>query len=306
MAASNAPGGSFVPQFDAPEQVAPPSANDSGEGSNLNDTWDGEWLLSPRSVSRHREAVEDELHAPAHPFSYTAQPLDPAFQRELDSFASADRKSGDEARADVDAEPSGNGPVDPMDQLALPPIVAEDNEAGGDANEPSFVVQARREAFWRSPAMRSLLFGCALILSALLAGQWALHERDTLAARFPETLPWLQTLCQTAGCSLAAPRHIQALVIDSSTLVRKQGQQYAFDLVLKNGDPMAVAMPALELSLTDSRDKEIARRVFLPQELPGTPTVVPASGSLSVSLSLSLSETDLGNMAGYRALVFYP
>ena len=73
-----------------------------------------------------------------------------------------------------------------------------------------------------------------------------------------------------------------------------------------DSDPIALAMPALELSLTDNADAVIARRVFLPQELPGAPATVPALGSVSISLRLSLSEGGVGAMTGYRALVFYP
>ena len=115
------------------------------------------------------------------------------------------------------------------------------------------------------------------------------------------------TIAATSGqkleCVISGNPQVNTKII---TLTRKLGHFYAFDLVVKNSEAMAVAMPALELSLTDSRDKEIARRVFLPEEMPGSPTVVPAKGSLSVSLRLSLAESDLGTMAGYRALVFYP
>jgi hypothetical protein len=192
------------------------------------------------------------------------------------------------------------------DPMWPPSQPGKDSGFVAERNEPTFVVQARREAFWRTPAMRAALFALAMGLSALLAAQWATFDRDQLAARHPSLEPALKQLCAVTGCSLSAPRRIEAVAIDSSTLTRKLGQFYSFDLVVKNSEPMAVAMPALELSLTDSRDKEIARRVFLPEEMPGTPVTVPANGSLSVSMRLSFAERDLGNMAGYRALVFYP
>ncbi|MNU04525.1 hypothetical protein D3C72_2489770 [compost metagenome] len=65
-------------------------------------------------------------------------------------------------------------------------------------------------------------------------------------------------------------------------------------------------MPALELSLTDTTDAVIARRVFLAEELPGAPVVLPAQGTQAVSLRLSLAEGGASAMTGYRALVFYP
>ncbi|WP_291009715.1 DUF3426 domain-containing protein [Hydrogenophaga sp.] len=173
-------------------------------------------------------------------------------------------------------------------------------------DEPEFVRQARRRAFWQSPAMRGVLLMVALLLAAALAGQWALHERDRLAAVQPELKPWLVRLCEPLGCEVQPVRDIDAIVIDSSTLVRRLGNFYSFDLVLKNTSSFALAVPALELSLTDTGDTVISRRVFLPEELPGVPTLLPAQGSVPVSLRLSLAVGDQLPMAGYRALIFYP
>ena len=96
------------------------------------------------------------------------------------------------------------------------------------------------------------------------------------------------------------------MVIDSSNLVRRLGNFYAFDVVIKNTADLPVALPALELSLTDTRDQVIARRVFMPAELPGAPALLAAQTSVPLSLRLSISDAGGVPMAGYRALVFYP
>ncbi len=173
-------------------------------------------------------------------------------------------------------------------------------------DEPGFVRQARRQAFWRSPAVRAALSVLALVLVGLMAAQWAVHERDQLAARHPPLVPLLTQMCAPLGCEIGPVRRIDAVVIDSSTLARRLGNFYAFDVVLKNNADTAVATPALELSLTDTRDQVIARRVFLPTELPGTPPQLPAQGTVPVSLRLAISDTGSLGMAGYRALLFYP
>ncbi len=96
------------------------------------------------------------------------------------------------------------------------------------------------------------------------------------------------------------------MVIDSTTLTRRLGDFYAFDLVLKNTSAVALAVPALELSLTDTANTVISRRVYLPGELPGVPPLLPPQATVSVSLRLSLVVGNELPMAGYRALVFYP
>ena len=287
------PGWDFASQFEEPEDETTASQLDG----RAEDAWDGDWLLSPRSVSEHREAVEKELQNEAPSKKYlnpvSSNPVSEAFERELGLFASVGQA--------VDGPASVR-----TDPPALEAFGAPDSGLDPEENEPAFVVQGRRDAFWRSPAMRAVLWVSILVLGAILALQWAYQERDQLAARHPAVMPWLQSYCEVAGCRLTAPRRIDAVAIDSSTLVRRLGQFYAFDLVVKNSDAMPVAMPALELSLTNGRNEAIARRVFLPKEMPGSPSVVPANGSLAVNMRLSLSEAELGDMAGYRALVFYP
>lgn len=198
----------------------------------------------------------------------------------------------------VVADPVGTEPVGSSPQPIANPEL--------QANEPSFVQQARRRAFWHSSGVRALLSVTALMLTLLLGLQFVLHERDALAAWQPRWAPALKQLCEPLGCEVAAVRRIDAIVIDSSTLVHRLGNFYSFDLVLQNTAPVALAVPALELSLTDTRDAVIARRVFLPEELPGAPALLPAKNAVTISLRLSLAVGESTPMAGYRALVFYP
>ena len=131
-------------------------------------------------------------------------------------------------------------------------------------------------------------------------------QRDRIAALRPDLRPTLQALCAPLGCRVEPLRLVQALSIDSTTLARRGNGRYALEVVLRNASLFELATPALELSLTDTRDQVISRRVFLPEEWPDAPEVLPAQGSLTVSFRLSLSVDEATPMAGYRALVFYP
>lgn len=204
------------------------------------------------------------------------------------------------AEPDADAVPDAPRPQEageldvPLNDLDAPELV------------PGFVRQAQRQAFWASRGVRAALSLLTLLLAVLLLGQWALRERDRLAAWQPDLQPLLQRVCAPLGCTVAPVRRIDAIVIDSTSLVRRVDNFYAFDLVLKNTASTALAVPALELSLTDISDEVIARRVFLPEEWPDAPALLPAHGSVNVSFRLSLVLGDATPMAGYRALVFYP
>lgn len=227
-------------------------------------------------------------------------PAEADFGTELQRFAAAKAAADGAVGAMVSKSPAG----------ATPALVAVPDDEVADAAEPEavpgFVRQARQRAFWQSPGVRVGMSLLVLLLGVLLAAQWALHERDRIAAWRPELQPLLQKACAPLGCRVGPMRNIEAIVIDSSALVRRLGSFHSFDLVLKNTSNMALALPALELSLTDTRDEVISRRVFLPEEWPDAPEVLPAQGSLTVSFRLSLAVGEATPMAGYRALVFYP
>ncbi len=246
----------------------------------------------------------------------TGEPSD--FHIELKRFAAGTGKTLESDSAAVPSSATVLSPASVSVPPAAPSALAvqqkkvdvaqtpDSQVAAALAPEPSFMRQARRRAFWRSPGVRALLTLVALLLSVVLAAQWALQERHRLAASHPDLQPLLASLCEPLGCTIGAVRDLQAVVIDSSSLTRRLGDFYSFDLVLKNTSAIALAVPALELSLTDTADTVISRRVFLPEELPGVPPLLPPQTTVPVSLRLSLPVGSDLPMAGYRALVFYP
>lgn len=301
-------GAEVEPEFDAvadePETAIMEDSEMSGEWGELEgsrrfqDSQDA-WLLPPpaqepeASASDANDSEESDFHTDLQRFAAgVGRTGEPEFE---------DSSNGIEAEVSAAAAAARGVPSTNSGAPDLGDSGLEDPQA-----VPGFVRQARRRAFWSSRGMRAMLGLLVLLLGALLAGQLALHERDRLAAARPDLQPWLQRACDALGCQLAPVRRIDAIVIDSTALVRRLGEFYSFDLVLKNTATMPLAIPALELSLTDTRDQVIARRVFLPQEWPDAPALLPAQGSVSVSLSLALALGDATPMAGYRALVFYP
>lgn len=206
--------------------------------------------------------------------------------------------------------PDGSIPVlaEPAEaQTALEqPVPADASPFDDPREEPGFVRRARLRAFWRSSGVRAVLGLLALVLAGLMLAQLALHHRDQLAATQPVLAPWLAKACESLGCSIAPVRRIDAVMIDSTALVRQLDGGYTFDIVLKNTAAMPLAMPALELTLTHLGDAVLARRVFLPSELAGAPGLLPAQASIPLSLRLSLAVAEVSSMEGYRALVFYP
>lgn len=173
-------------------------------------------------------------------------------------------------------------------------------------SELSFVRAARRRAFWRGRAPRGLMRLLAAGLVLALALQWVLLQRDRLAAAAPALKPWLSALCMPLGCRIAPPRQIESVAIEGSSFSRLGADAFRLSLSLRNSAATEVAMPSLELTLTDLQDQPVLRRVLHPADL-GAPPALAASGEWSASTALAVDEqAGAPRVAGYRLIAFYP
>lgn len=187
------------------------------------------------------------------------------------------------------------------------PDLDADSEAEPGLHEVSFVRKARRIDWGARPRVRAALLVAVPALAMLLALQIALHDRDRLAAAAPALRPWLAKLCEPLNCRVGPPRHIDAIAIDSSSFNKLRGDAYRLNVTLKNQAGVAVAMPALELTLTDVQDQAVVRRVLMPAELGPGASVIAAASEWSGSLALGVAANGAGvRIAGYRLLAFYP
>lgn len=205
-------------------------------------------------------------------------------------------------RADQDGAAPGDG------ELSLPPWAPEwaPTAVEPSAPEVSFVREARRQAFWRRPAQRALLILLVGALVLALGLQWTLQQRDRLAAAHPRLKPWLAALCVPLACRIGPPRQIEAVAIEGSSFSRLGPDAFRLSLSLRNSAATEVAMPSLELTLTDLQDQAVLRRVLHPAEL-GAPPALAASGEWSASTALAVdAQAGAPRVAGYRLIAFYP
>lgn len=195
----------------------------------------------------------------------------------------------------------------PAELLSLPPSLQGEESAPPPLEEPGFIRQARRQARWQHPAVRALLSVLLLALLVLLALQVAVQQRDRLAASEPALRPWLARLCSDIGCRIAPPRLIDAVAIDSSSFSKLRPDAYRLQVTLKNQGRIEVAMPSLELTLTDSEEQPVVRRVLAPADLGATrPALAPAT-EWSGSIAIGVADNSLASrISGYRLLAFYP
>ena len=197
------------------------------------------------------------------------------------------------------------------DEAALLP--SAEQEADGvlesmraDAHRPpEFLRHAELRARWRHPKVRLLLGGAALFLAATLSLQAAHHFRDTVAVKWPSTRSALQAWCSATNCSLQAPRRIEDITVESTTLARAGNPADAFRLSvnLRNHGALPLSVPSVDLKLTDGSGALIARRMLSPRDFGATVAALQPGSETSLQLLLS---TGNRGVAGYTVEVFYP
>lgn len=262
----------------------------------------GAALYPPLELPRKQSLIEPERggdFVDEHEISHTQK----------DSPGRGSDTSFDESLSPESLSRDGMGQTENLQDGAvgvIPRAQDEDDSPEGTsgADEVSFVRAAKRKAFWRRPLVRTGLGVIAMVLLCTLALQMVLQERDRIAAMDVRVRPWLQRLCEPLQCTLAPLRQISDVVIESSSFNKARGDSYQLVFVIKNRATLPLSMPAMELTLTDTQDQPVLRRVFLPQEM-GAPAELPALGEWTSSVAVVVT-TGGARVAGYRLLAFYP
>lgn len=159
--------------------------------------------------------------------------------------------------------------------------------------------------FYQEPS-RHTVWPFVLVLVLLLfalTGQLLFYFRSEVVQRLPD----LAGLFKLAEIDVPLPRKVDLVAIDSSDLQSDNARGlFVLQATLRNRASYVQAWPALELTLTDTSDTVVARRVmtaaeYLPPKI--SPESFPANGEVAVRLWIEAKEI---GAAGYRLYVFYP
>jgi predicted Zn finger-like uncharacterized protein len=147
----------------------------------------------------------------------------------------------------------------------------------------------------------------ALLVIALLA-QLAWWQRETVMVYFPRSQTLYAKACLTLGCQVTPPHDIDGLQVEPSDLRQIDGpHKLELKMPLRNRFNIALAYPAIELTLLDDRNNVAVRRVLWPQDYvpPGTQI---AAGLPAHTTQTMIVHLDTGNAvaSNFRVQIFYP
>ncbi len=205
------------------------------------------------------------------------------------------------------AEPAAMSPADTPDiaeddtatdrQAA---VDGADREVGFDAEDADFIEPPPRRWPWVVGGMLAL---------ALLAVQAAIMYRVELATLWPELRPLLVATCEPLACEVGLPAKVGLVGIEASDLHPDTAQRgrLALTATLKNRAPFAQQFPHLELTLTDTADKAIVRKVLGPEQYLPRGTAIANGMTPNADLTVAIT-IDAGELpaSGYRLYIFYP
>jgi predicted Zn finger-like uncharacterized protein len=175
-----------------------------------------------------------------------------------------------------------------------------------DLPVPEFLLKPEVE-----PRSRLLWGGLAFLAAAALAVQVVYRYRTEIAALAPGTRAGLAAACQLVHCELPLPRRPELMSIDSSDLQAdaRFDSMIVLNAVLRNRAPFAQDFPALELTLTDERDRPVVRKVLSPAQYLDPARLASRAQGLAPGNEVALRiNFDAGRVKaiGYRLYLFFP
>jgi len=213
--------------------------------------------------------------------------------------------------------------LDPPEAAQVPEAVQAPEAAQAPpaaAEEPAPRQRSSRSSFRAGPTItlpepprpkppaRAWAFGAAL-LALVLSTELAYAFRGNLAQRYPVLRPYMESVCNAAGCRVGWSREETLLKLEDSELLEVPGKpdEIALNARIRNLAGVAQEYPCIELTLTDLTGQAAVRRVLRPTDYLGRPTTgnetIAAGGELTVQLRL---ETPRIKATGYELLLFYP
>ena len=215
--------------------------------------------------------------------------------------AAAPVEAGPETQNDDQVDESLTATAADVDGVASEGAQAEEPEA------PQFLQQNDR----RPTRLSSALLGMGLLLlAATFLVQAALLYRSELIANWPAAKPAFTGLCRLLACTVGWPTRGDMLAVVGSELQAMPGTSLLeLTAVVRNRAEVTLALPAIEVTLTDTQSRTVARKIFAPVDYLAADSRakridegLDAGADLTIKLTFEARDV---NPAGFVVYPFY-
>ena len=246
-----------------------------------------------------RETLETE--PPESVSENNALPGDRTAQASTAAFP----EPGHVSAAPPGARDIGNASLEPSDaSLTSAPPAGQLDGITPRKTDPVFTAAEPKRATY--PAR---WVAASTLLALTLMAQFAFHYRGEIAILFPEIRPVLAELCTNLGCDVPLPRRAELISIESSDLQADPANPSVMVLTatLRNRAAFSQSHPSLELTLTDTQDQPLARRVLAVNDYleRSTSAETGFSGNSELPVKVYVEASSL-KATGYRLYLFFP
>lgn len=219
----------------------------------------GEAKVEPRSEARAETRAESRNDA----------------RSDVRADASGLRGAETEGRVEPVAGPEVSHPPSPRrkrrhevedtahrDAKSSPGTTSAEAALEDESPQPEFL-RAEREGISRGFSV--FYGGGSAVLAVLLLLQLAIVFRTDLTTRWPQWRPALVQICGVFGCNVGWPTRAELLAVVGTELQAVPGTDVLeLTAVIRNRASFKVALPAIEVTLTDTTNRTLARKVFVP------------------------------------------
>ena len=210
---------------------------------------------------------------------------------------------------DLEADEKSNDPYIGNTNITSQPDIIEVYDAD-QINAPIYIDDLITNPKFDKPKTKVnvwlMLFG--LILAILAGIQSVYYLRTSISADYPQFKPYLVQACAALKCEIDLPENLDFFALDDSDMQEDYAHKNVikFSSLLINNAPYAQAYPNIELTLTDTADQPVLRRLIKPSEYLASNTNADAGidSREEMRINLSINVADMA-VAGYRVLLLY-
>ncbi len=225
-----------------------------------------------------------------------------------EEFAADDLRGGESPVDTVSTDGTANDPAFDTEAALTSPI---DTAALGQESAIDYFSTRRARGF----ADRQSLYAglAAMVLAAILAGQWIVAQRAWIAVQVPMAASLLKTVLAPFGIEVGAPERLDALTIESFELhTSSVPDLLEMRALLRNRASHPVRWPTMQLTLIDpaggpARSRSLEPADYLADQSAAdtlVPAAIPAQTEWPLHLAMRAHEVKLSGY-DYRVRLYY-